>query len=117
MSIDRGFLVAQYLLLLLWEYREDDQKVAGRKSSGIGIRLDLENPRARNVDWIDDLGGWVFLDIVRSIVRDLYMLGNVVFFGIGNCEFGTLWASSIDGDGQLFVRGDFVRHGSMSTVK
>jgi hypothetical protein len=72
-------LYARDLGVLLWVYREADQKVTGRKSSGIGIRLDLELPRTRNVDWIEDFEGWVFRDIVRSTVNDLYILGEVAF--------------------------------------
>jgi hypothetical protein len=41
----------------------------------------------------------------------------MLVLGIGNSEFGPLWASSKDGDRQLFVSGDIVCEGSMSTVK
>ena len=72
-------MTSNIILGLLWEYRKADQKVTGRKSSRIGVRLDLELARTRNVDGSNDLGGWVFLDIIRSTVHDFDILDSVVF--------------------------------------
>jgi hypothetical protein len=106
-------------LLLLWEYREYNQKVVCRKSTRVGIRLDLDMCRTNNVGGSDFFGGRKFIGVGRSAVNDfdifdIWLWTLVVF--IRNGKFGPRRGPRPNGNVHFFPLLDLKSRRAVPTI-